>query len=62
LTTRSTVESPCVSICELNEQDICLGCGRSLDEVGAWLTASEEEKRQILLRAEERRQRQLQQA
>jgi len=51
-----------VSICELNEQDICLGCGRSLDEVGAWLTASEEEKRQILLRAEERRQRQLQQA
>ncbi|MDX1496287.1 MAG: DUF1289 domain-containing protein [Salinisphaeraceae bacterium] len=49
-----TVESPCVQVCELNAQDVCVGCGRSLDEIGQWLTASELEKRHILVKATNR--------
>jgi len=28
-------ESPCIQVCRL-EGDICLGCHRSLDEIGRW--------------------------
>jgi len=33
---KSKTESPCVNICELNENDICVGCGRSIDEIINW--------------------------
>lgn len=36
------VESPCVGQCCLNEQDICLGCYRSLDEITSWALVDEE--------------------
>ena len=48
-------KSPCVSICALNEDDICQGCFRSGDEITDWFMASSEEKRAILERAEIRR-------
>ncbi len=28
--------SPCVMICTLDDDDQCLGCGRSLDEIAGW--------------------------
>jgi predicted Fe-S protein YdhL (DUF1289 family) len=46
--------SPCISVCVLNTDDICLGCYRSAAEVTDWLMAGAEEKRKILLRAQER--------
>lgn len=49
------VASPCVSICVLNEEDICLGCFRSAEEITDWFMASNEEKQHILSRAGERR-------
>ncbi|WP_043196779.1 DUF1289 domain-containing protein [Pseudomonas putida] len=30
------VASPCVSICALDEQDICTGCQRTVAEIGRW--------------------------
>ncbi|MEM8839453.1 MAG: DUF1289 domain-containing protein [Pseudomonadota bacterium] len=31
------VESPCVQICVLErESDMCIGCGRTLDEIARW--------------------------
>ena len=47
--------SPCISICSLDESDICLGCFRSADEITDWFMAGPEEKRAILRRAEQRR-------
>ncbi len=46
---RSTfmVESPCVSICRL-ENDVCVGCKRTLQEVASWSRLSDEEKQQVL--------------
>lgn len=42
------VESPCVRNCTLDEDDICLGCLRSIDEICAWGGASDDERRSIL--------------
>ncbi|WP_155517391.1 DUF1289 domain-containing protein, partial [Pseudomonas amygdali] len=30
------VRSPCVSICALDEQDICTGCQRTVNEITRW--------------------------
>lgn len=47
-------KSPCVSICVLDDKDICQGCFRSANEVTDWFMADAEEKRNILERAQER--------
>ena len=40
--------SPCVSICTLDEAEICLGCGRTLREIACWSTYSKEQQWQII--------------
>jgi predicted Fe-S protein YdhL (DUF1289 family) len=52
--TEDEPKSPCVSICVLDEQDICQGCYRSAEEITDWFMASAEEKRAMLARAKER--------
>ncbi|MCB1710137.1 MAG: DUF1289 domain-containing protein [Halioglobus sp.] len=47
--------SPCVSICVLDERDICQGCFRSASEITDWLMASTVQKCEILQRAAQRR-------
>lgn len=51
----TTVDSPCVRNCCLNDADICVGCFRSLDEIIQWSGASDAIKIQILNQAEGRR-------
>lgn len=46
--------SPCVSICSLDEEDICIGCFRSADEIMGWGTMDEEGKRQVYRNMAER--------
>ena len=50
----SEPESPCISVCLLDENDICVGCYRSADEITDWFMADADEKREILARAGER--------
>jgi predicted Fe-S protein YdhL (DUF1289 family) len=47
--------SPCVRNCCLDDDDVCLGCGRKLDEILAWHGADADGRRQILAVAAERR-------
>ncbi|MEZ5503676.1 MAG: DUF1289 domain-containing protein [Halioglobus sp.] len=49
-------KSPCIPVCALDENDICIGCFRSADEITDWFMASGEEKREILERAGARMQ------
>ncbi len=49
------VESPCIDLCTLDEDDICAGCFRSIAEICAWGDASEEQRRLILHAAASRR-------
>ncbi|HGP5625183.1 TPA: DUF1289 domain-containing protein, partial [Vibrio cholerae O1] len=37
-------KSPCVRHCCLDDKDICIGCGRTLDEICCWSSATNSEK------------------
>lgn len=50
----SPVASPCRRRCCLDEQDVCLGCGRLLAEILEWGTASEARRQTICQLAEGR--------
>jgi predicted Fe-S protein YdhL (DUF1289 family) len=47
-------QSPCISICVLDEEDICQGCFRNAAEITDWFMATAQEKQDILDRATER--------
>ena len=42
------VESPCVGVCQYNEEELCAGCFRSAKEISEWATMSKEEKLKII--------------
>jgi len=48
------VDSPCNKICQLNADDVCVGCGRERREIGAWTQLAEAEKRKVVERARAR--------
>ena len=50
------IRSPCISVCVLDDNDICMGCFRSAEEVTDWFMAGEEEKRAIMERVATRRE------
>jgi len=42
------VESPCIDLCTLDDDDICVGCFRSIAEICAWGDAADDQRRLIL--------------
>ncbi len=42
------VASPCVSVCALDDADICIGCQRNVDEITRWSRMDNRERRQVL--------------
>jgi predicted Fe-S protein YdhL (DUF1289 family) len=44
------IESPCVGKCCLNEKDTCIGCLRSLDEIKEWGQATNNRRKEIMMR------------
>lgn len=52
----TVIDSPCIRNCCLDDDDICLGCGRSLSEITRWSTTTNANKQIILAAAAERRQ------
>ena len=49
-------QSPCISVCRLDDGDICVGCFRSANEITDWFMAGADEKRDILQRARQRQE------
>lgn len=49
------IKSPCVRNCCLDDNDICVGCFRHLDEIVGWNSSSIDQKKYILILCEERR-------
>lgn len=52
--TEKPVKSPCVSICALNEDGICVGCWRTGNEISHWGAYNNNERRVVLKLAFER--------
>lgn len=46
---RDEIESPCVKLCVVHpEARMCVGCYRSIDEIGAWSRMSPEARRAVM--------------
>ena len=43
----SKVVSPCIKICTLQD-DFCIGCGRSTQEIAEWATATQKRREEIM--------------
>lgn len=48
-------QSPCVRNCCLDDDDICLGCFRSLEEIKQWTLVDHQQRQVILQNAGQRR-------
>lgn len=47
--TRAEIESPCVKLCVVHpETRLCIGCARSLDEIGAWSRMTPEARAEVM--------------
>jgi predicted Fe-S protein YdhL (DUF1289 family) len=50
-----SVASPCVDVCRMNPHTgFCDGCFRTIDEIAAWSSYDDDEKRAVLARVESR--------
>ncbi|AKA21663.1 DUF1289 domain-containing protein [Pseudomonas chlororaphis] len=50
------VASPCISLCRLDEEKVCKGCFRHVEDIREWRSADDERRRAICRQALERRQ------
>jgi uncharacterized protein len=50
------VESPCVNVCTLDAHKVCIGCGRTIEEIAIWSRLGDEERRAVCERAQGRTQ------
>ena len=49
------ITSPCVGICSINKNnDFCIGCGRTIDQISKWSNFNETEKKKIILQIKNR--------
>jgi predicted Fe-S protein YdhL (DUF1289 family) len=51
-----SAESPCIRNCCLDDDDNCLGCFRSLEEIKEWGVVDNHRRRVILANAKRRRE------
>jgi uncharacterized protein len=43
------MDTPCIQICQIDtESGLCVGCGRTLDEIARWGRLSSSERRAIM--------------
>jgi len=43
------IESPCIKICTLDARSgLCLGCGRSIEEIAGWTAMSAAERAHVM--------------
>jgi len=51
-----TVASPCINVCRIDGRSgFCVGCFRTIEEIGFWSRASDDQRLRVLLAVEHRR-------
>lgn len=43
-----SVPSPCIGVCQVDRDQVCTGCGRSLAEIAAWSQLGDETQARIV--------------
>ncbi len=51
------IASPCIGVCAVNADNICLGCYRSLAEIGTWLHLDDQARADVLANCQDRKNR-----
>jgi len=41
------MKSPCINICKINASNTCIGCGRTLPEIGGWTRYSDDQRSEV---------------
>ena len=51
------VPSPCTSVCRIDPRTgLCEGCVRTLDEIAAWSTMTDDQRRSVWVALDQRRE------
>ena len=45
--------TPCVDICKLDQNAMCIGCGRTLQEIAEWSGMTDQERQLVMERLNE---------
>ena len=48
------IPSPCVSVCSMNEEDLCIGCHRNSREIREWMLMDDTERHEVIETASQR--------
>jgi len=48
--------SPCIGVCQYNEEEFCRGCFRTFSEITEWENMSEDERLEVMKALDERAQ------
>ena len=49
------VDSPCIDICTTDyDSGLCIGCGRTQEEIAKWVSYTNKQKQQVLLKINKR--------
>ncbi len=51
---QKAVRSPCINICELNEDNVCIGCYRTGQEISRWGKMTSEEQLAVMKKVHQR--------
>jgi predicted Fe-S protein YdhL (DUF1289 family) len=44
-----TIETPCIKVCAMDARTrVCIGCGRTLEEIARWGTMNDGERKEIM--------------
>jgi len=54
MTEETVVNSPCVGVCYMNENELCEGCYRTSEEIVEWSAMNNDQKRETLTKCDER--------
>lgn len=49
------VRSPCIGVCQLDDQQLCIACHRHIDEIAQWSGLNRVQRLEVLDRIKERR-------
>jgi uncharacterized protein len=49
------IPSPCIDVCQLDVNGVCVGCFRTLDEIARWLQIPDDERLKVLATLDDRR-------
>jgi predicted Fe-S protein YdhL (DUF1289 family) len=49
------INNPCIQVCKYDDNQVCIGCYRTMEETRDWIDYTEKEKVEVLQKVEKRK-------